>query len=60
MVSCFHFFIRLYKKITFKGAICKACGCAYHNRCLPRVDKNCLSNLDDDVFYVGDQLSSRK
>ncbi|XP_018651528.1 serine/threonine kinase [Schistosoma mansoni] len=53
-------YCNLCHKSIFHGAICKACGCAYHNRCLPRVDKNCLSNLDDDVFYVGDQLSSRK
>ncbi|CAH8559717.1 unnamed protein product, partial [Heterobilharzia americana] len=46
-------------KSIFHGAICKTCGCAYHNRCLPRVDKNCLSALDDDVFYGGDQSSSR-
>ncbi|RTG87957.1 uncharacterized protein DC041_0007694 [Schistosoma bovis] len=52
-------YCNLCHKSIFHGAICKACGCAYHNRCLPRVDKNCLSNLDDDVFYVGDQLSSR-
>ncbi|CAH8544482.1 unnamed protein product [Schistosoma rodhaini] len=52
-------YCNLCHKSIFHGAICKACGCAYHNRCLPRVDKNCLSNLDDDVFYVGDHLSSR-
>ncbi|CAH8506134.1 unnamed protein product [Schistosoma turkestanicum] len=54
-------YCNLCHKSIFHGAICKACGCAYHNRCLPRVDKNCLSNLhDDDVFYAGgDQLSSR-
>ncbi|VDQ14022.1 unnamed protein product [Trichobilharzia regenti] len=53
-------YCNLCHKSIFHGAICKTCGCAYHNRCLPRVDKNCLSTLDDDVFFAGDQQSSRK
>nr|CAH8850113.1 unnamed protein product [Trichobilharzia regenti] len=52
-------YCNLCHKSIFHGAICKTCGCAYHNRCLPRVDKNCLSTLDDDVFFAGDQQSSR-
>ncbi|TNN19473.1 Serine/threonine-protein kinase B-raf [Schistosoma japonicum] len=53
-------YCNLCHKSIFHGAVCKACGYAYHNRCLPRVDKNCSCTLDDDVFYTGDQLSSRK
>ncbi|KAK4471504.1 hypothetical protein MN116_004926 [Schistosoma mekongi] len=52
-------YCNLCHKSIFHGAVCKACGYAYHNRCIPRVDKNCSCTLDDDVFYTGDHLSSR-
>ncbi|CAL8076479.1 unnamed protein product [Calicophoron daubneyi] len=46
-------------KFIFHGVICKCCGLVFHQRCLPRVDKNCMAVLDDDVFYASDQQGIR-
>ncbi|KAF5401733.1 Serine/threonine-protein kinase-transforming protein Rmil [Paragonimus heterotremus] len=47
------------QKFIFHGIICKCCGLMYHQRCLPRIDMNCVPVLEDDVFYTNDQLGNK-